>query len=102
MRMARARAPATFVRWVGWRGQLFDRGWRLNGGGFMHGALAPGHKSAFEAAIAAHRLMQGHARAVQRYEFFGAATEQERIASFESKCQYRFPGLMPARRATSA
>lgn len=28
----------TFVSWVGWRGDLFTRGFRLNGGGYMYGA----------------------------------------------------------------
>ena len=45
--------------------------WVIADGGFMHGALAPGHKSAYEAAIVAHRLMQGHARAVQAYRATG-------------------------------
>ena len=45
--------------------------WVVADGGFMHGALAPGHKSAFEAAIVAHRLMQSHAKGVQAYRAVG-------------------------------
>ena len=35
--------------------------WVVADGGYMHGVLAPGHRSAFEAAIAAHNLMRAHA-----------------------------------------
>ncbi|MCH7342889.1 GH1 family beta-glucosidase [Pelomonas sp. CA6] len=45
--------------------------WVVADGGYMHGVLAPGHRSAHEAAIAAHRLMQSHARAVQAYRAVG-------------------------------
>jgi beta-glucosidase len=45
--------------------------WVVADGGFMQGLLAPGHKSAYEAAIAAHRLMQAHARGVQAYRATG-------------------------------
>lgn len=45
--------------------------WVVADGGYMHGALAPGHKSAFEAAIVAHRLMQAHAAGVQAYRANG-------------------------------
>lgn len=41
--------------------------WVVADGGYMHGVLAPGHRSAHEAAIAAHRLMQSHAKGVQAY-----------------------------------
>jgi len=45
--------------------------WVVADGGYMHGALAPGHRNAFEAAIAAHRLMQAHAKGVQAYRAAG-------------------------------
>ncbi|HEY4081547.1 MAG TPA: GH1 family beta-glucosidase [Burkholderiaceae bacterium] len=41
--------------------------WVVAHAGYMHGTLAPGHKSAFEAAIVAHRLMQAHAKSVQAF-----------------------------------
>lgn len=28
----------TSIKWVGWGGQWFGRGFRLNGGGYLHGA----------------------------------------------------------------
>src|SRR5690349_17499234 len=34
--------------------------WVVADGGYMHGVNAPGHKSLFEAAIAAHHLMRAH------------------------------------------
>ncbi|MEF7614122.1 GH1 family beta-glucosidase [Aquincola sp. MAHUQ-54] len=45
--------------------------WVVADGGYMHGVLAPGHRSANEAAIAAHRLMQAHATGVQAYRAEG-------------------------------
>jgi beta-glucosidase len=45
--------------------------WVVADGGYMHGVLAPGHRNAEEAAIAAHRLLQAHAKAVQVYRAGG-------------------------------
>jgi beta-glucosidase len=45
--------------------------WVVADGGYMHGVLAPGHRSAHEAATAAHRLMQAHAAAVRAYRASG-------------------------------
>ena len=45
--------------------------WVVADGGYMHGVLAPGHRSANEAAIAAHRLLQAHAAGVQAYRAVG-------------------------------
>ncbi len=45
--------------------------WVVADGGYLHGALAPGHRSAHEAAIAAHRLLQAHAAAVRAYRAVG-------------------------------
>jgi beta-glucosidase len=36
-------------------------------GGYYHGILAPGHRDAFEAPIAAHNLLRAHAAAVGAY-----------------------------------
>jgi len=45
--------------------------WVVADGGYMHGVLAPGHRSAHEAAIAAHQLLRAHAAAVRRYRQVG-------------------------------
>jgi beta-glucosidase len=45
--------------------------WVITDGGYMHGTLAPGHRSAFEATIAAHHLMVAHGTAVQAYRASG-------------------------------
>jgi beta-glucosidase len=45
--------------------------WVVADGGYMHGVLAPGHRSAHEAAIAAHHLLRAHAAAVQAYRALG-------------------------------
>lgn len=45
--------------------------WVVADGGYMHGVLAPGHRSAFEAAIAAHNLLRAHAAGVQAYRAVG-------------------------------
>ena len=41
--------------------------WVVTDGGYLHGALAPGHKNLFEAPIASHNLMRSHGAAVQAY-----------------------------------
>lgn len=45
--------------------------WVVADGGYMHGVLAPGHRSAFEAARAAHHLMRAHAACVAAYRANG-------------------------------
>jgi len=45
--------------------------WVVTDGGYLHGALAPGHRSRFEAPIAAHHLMLAHGAAVQAYRALG-------------------------------
>ena len=45
--------------------------WVVTDGGYLHGALAPGHRNAFEAPIAAHQLLRAHAAAVQAYRAIG-------------------------------
>ena len=39
--------------------------WVVTDGGYLHGALAPGHRNKFEAPIASHHLMRAHGAAVQ-------------------------------------
>ncbi|KRC33795.1 MULTISPECIES: GH1 family beta-glucosidase [unclassified Lysobacter] len=45
--------------------------WVVTDGGYLHGALAPGHRSRFEAPIASHNLMRAHGAAVQAYRAIG-------------------------------
>jgi beta-glucosidase len=45
--------------------------WVVTDGGYLYGALAPGHRSRFEAPIASHHLMRSHGAAVQAYRAEG-------------------------------
>lgn len=45
--------------------------WVVADGGYLHGTLAPGHRSRYEAPIATHNLLRAHALAVQAYRAFG-------------------------------
>ncbi len=45
--------------------------WVVTDGGYLHGALAPGHRSLYEAPIATHHLLRAHGAAVQRYRSIG-------------------------------
>jgi len=45
--------------------------WVVTDGGYLHGALAPGHRNRFEAPIAAHHLLRAHGAAVQAYRGSG-------------------------------
>lgn len=45
--------------------------WVVTDGGYLHGALAPGHRNRFEAPIATHNLLRAHGAAVQRYRAEG-------------------------------
>jgi beta-glucosidase len=45
--------------------------WVVTDGGYLHGALAPGHSNLFEAPIATHHLMRAHGAAVQAYRATG-------------------------------
>lgn len=46
--------------------------WVVTDGGYLHGALAPGHENLFEAPIASRNLMLAHGAAVKRYREVGA------------------------------
>ena len=46
--------------------------WVVMDGGYLHGALAPGHSNLFEAPIVTHNLLRAHGRAVQAYRASGA------------------------------
>ncbi len=45
--------------------------WVVADGGYLHGALAPGHRNLYEAPIATHNLLRAHGAAVQRYRSVG-------------------------------
>lgn len=45
--------------------------WVVTDGGYLHGALAPGHRNRFEAPIASHNLLRAHALAVRAYRAVG-------------------------------
>jgi beta-glucosidase len=45
--------------------------WVVADGGYLRGALAPGHANLFEAPIAAHNLLRAHARGVSAYRAEG-------------------------------
>jgi beta-glucosidase len=41
--------------------------WVVTDGGYLHGALAPGHRNMYEAPIASHHLLRAHGAGVQAY-----------------------------------
>jgi len=45
--------------------------WVVTDGGYLHGALAPGHSNLFEAPIASHNLLRAHGAAVEAYRAEG-------------------------------
>jgi beta-glucosidase len=45
--------------------------WVVADGGYLHGALAPGHRNRFEAPIATHHLLRAHGAAVKAYRATG-------------------------------
>ncbi|MDR3388260.1 MAG: GH1 family beta-glucosidase [Rudaea sp.] len=45
--------------------------WVVTDGGYLHGALAPGHRNRYEAPIASHHLLRAHGAAVQAYRATG-------------------------------
>jgi len=46
--------------------------WVVTDGGYLHGALAPGHRNLFETPIASHNLLRAHGAAVQAYRSIGS------------------------------
>jgi beta-glucosidase len=45
--------------------------WVVTDAGYLHGVLAPGHRSRYEPVIAAHHLLKAHGAAVQAYRAEG-------------------------------
>jgi beta-glucosidase len=69
-----AEYAATAFRALDDRVQLWatlNEPWVVTDGGYLHGALAPGHRNLWEAPIATHNLMRSHGRAVQVYRAEG-------------------------------
>jgi len=46
--------------------------WVVSDGGYLFGALAPGHRNAYEAPIASHNMLRAHGAAVQAYRATGS------------------------------
>lgn len=46
--------------------------WVVTDGGYLHGALAPGHRDVFETPLASHNLLRSHGAAVKAYRAEGA------------------------------
>jgi beta-glucosidase len=61
------RLDGRVTKWV-----TLNEPWVVTDGGYLHGALAPGHRNLFEAPIASHNLMRAHGAAVQAYRASGA------------------------------
>jgi beta-glucosidase len=45
--------------------------WVVTDGGYLHGALAPGHRNKYEAPLAAHNLWRASGAAIQAYRALG-------------------------------
>lgn len=66
---------ATVVRALGDRVALWatlNEPWVVADGGYLHGALAPGHRNLFEAPLVSHNLLRAHGRAVEACRAEGA------------------------------
>lgn len=46
--------------------------WVVMDGGYLSGALAPGHRNLYEAPLVSHNLLRAHGKAVQAYRACGA------------------------------
>ena len=53
------------------RWSTINEPWVVTDGGYLHGALAPGHRSKYEAPIVAHNLMRASGAAIQVYRALG-------------------------------
>jgi len=59
--------------------------WVVTDGGYLHGVLAPGHRSAFEAPLASHNLMRAHGAAVQTYRALNGRNRIGLVVNIEPK-----------------
>lgn len=53
------------------RWSTLNEPWVVTDGGYLHGVLAPGHRSPYEAPIAAHNLMRASGACIQAYRAHG-------------------------------
>jgi beta-glucosidase len=70
-----AEYACVMVRRLGDRVKLWatlNEPWVVTDGGYLHGALAPGHANRFEAPIASHQLLRAHGNAVRACRAEGA------------------------------
>lgn len=59
--------------------------WVVTDGGYLHGALAPGHRNLYEAPIATHNLMRAHGRGVQAFRAESRAGQVGLVVNLEPK-----------------
>ncbi len=59
--------------------------WVVTDGGYLHGVLAPGHRSAYEAPLASHNLMRAHGAAVQTYRAVNGRNRIGLVVNLEPK-----------------
>ena len=59
--------------------------WVIVDGGYLHGVLAPGHRSIFEAPRAAHHVLLAHGAAVRAFRAAGAAGKIGIVINLEPK-----------------
>ena len=59
--------------------------WVVTDGGYLHGALAPGHRNLFEAPLASHNLLRAHGRAVKVYRAAGGKSPIGIVVNLEPK-----------------
>lgn len=53
------------------RWSTLNEPWVVTDGGYLHGALAPGHRNKYEAPIATHNLMRASGAGIQAYRAVG-------------------------------
>jgi beta-glucosidase len=59
--------------------------WVVTDGGYLHGVLAPGHRSRYEAPIATHNLMRAHGAAVEAFRAEGTRGQVGLVVNLEPK-----------------
>jgi beta-glucosidase len=59
--------------------------WVVTDGGYLHGALAPGHRNLFEAPIASHNLLRAHGMGVQAFRAESRTGQVGLVVNLEPK-----------------
>jgi beta-glucosidase len=59
--------------------------WVVTDGGYLHGALAPGHRNLFEAPLASHNLLRAHGRALKAYRSLSGKNPIGIVVNLEPK-----------------